>query len=142
MEPILDGKPLSVARLIRSEFPQEWAGAEAVELDTDNSQLAQVRRGHFRCVAPRTSQYHRTYVAHVERVFQGQQALEVTLYWVPPSERSGPWTARRWHTWSDEASNPRKEIITCEEFVCTVSSHNDALTHDGLGALALHCIAF
>ena len=139
-EPILDGKPLSVARLIRFEFPQEWAGAEAVELDNDTSQLSKVRRGDFVCVAPRTSQYHRTYVAHVERVFQGQQQLEVTLYWVPPAERCGPWKARRWQIWSDEAGNPRKEIITCEEFICIVTLQNNALTHDSLEALTLHGI--
>ena len=139
-EPILDGKPLSVARLIRFEFPQDWAGAEAVELNTDTSQLSKVRRGDFVCVSPRTLQYHRTYVAHLEGVFQGQQQLEVTLFWVPPTERCGPWKARRWQIWSDEAGNPRKEIITPEEFVCIVKLHNEALTHDSLGTLTMHGI--
>jgi len=36
-EPVLDGRPLSVSRLIRFDFPTEWAGAEAIECCIDNS---------------------------------------------------------------------------------------------------------
>ena len=76
----------------------------------------------------------------MERVFQGQEQAEVTLYWVPPGKRSGPWQARTWYPWADELGAVRREVVTQDEFVCIVQLQNDALTPESLEQLTLHGI--
>ena len=70
----------------------------------------------------------------VERVFSGADLAEVTLFWVPPGNRSGPWQARRWSIWS-ENGQPKREVISAEELVCKVELAGDALTQESLERL-------
>ena len=135
--PVLDGRPVSVSRLIRFNFPVDWAGADAIELSQNQKSLETLRSRMFVCVSPRTSQYHRVHVARVERVFREQQQAEVTLFWVPPGHRTGPWQARKWAVWTDDCGTDRKEVVSADELVCVVELVGDALTQESLERLAL-----
>lgn len=73
-------------------------------------------------------------MARVERVFHDQQQIEVTLYWVPPNARTGPWQRRTWKIWDDNGV-VKKEVVSKEEFVCVVELCNEALTQESLERL-------
>ena len=137
-EPIFDGRPVSVARLIRFHFPVDWGGPEAAEVSPEQNRVRELRRGSFCAVSPRTSQYSRIHVARVERIFVDQNQAEVTLFWVPPGCRTGPWQARRWGIWHDDDGVARKEIISEDELICPVELNEDALTQESLERLTLN----
>ena len=132
-EPAVEGKAFSVARLIKFRFPKEWAGAEGAEL-RDGANLPQVKVGEFVCVSPKTSQFSRIHVARIDRIYREQGLLDVTLYWVPPGNRTGPWQARRWAVWSEQGAI-KKEVVNQEELVCRVELKEEALTQQSLEAL-------
>ena len=69
--------------------------------------------------------------------FPAQELAEVTLLWVAPGCRVGPWQARKW-TVCAENGVPKREVISAEGFIFTVTLTNDALTQDSLDNLQLH----
>jgi hypothetical protein len=131
----LDGRPVSVARLIRFHFPANWSGPEASELAEQVGDLSGIRVGDFLAVEPRISQNKRVHVARVDRPFAAQGLLQVTLYHVPTTARFGPWQRRPWEVWQDNGRD-RSEMITSNEVICKVSLHHGALSLDSLERLA------
>ena len=136
-EPAAEGKPVSVARLIRFRFPSDWAGPDQHELALDAGFVSKLRPGCMICVQPKTSQFDRIHVARVEKVFADQGLAEVTIFWVAPGDRTGPWQARKWSVWADEGV-VKKEVVTQQEYVCQVELQNGALTQASLESL-IHC---
>ena len=136
-EPAGGGKAVSISRLIRFRFPIEWAGVEAQEMEQNVRSIADLKIGNMVCVAPRTSQYNRIHVARIDKVFREQGLAEVTLFWVPPGNRTGPWQARRWAIWVEDGVI-RREVINQDELVCSVSLKDDALTQQSLELLTAH----
>ena len=65
--------------------------------------------------------------------------MEVTLFWVPPESRGGPWQKRQWKEW-EENGVVRKEVISPSEFICPVELQERALTTASLELLTLHGI--
>ena len=100
--------------------------------------LEGIKPNMYIAVAPKTSQFSRIYVALVNRVYRDQQQVDVTLLWVPPGQRTGPWQARQWSIWTDEHGQPRKEVVSHGEIVCVVELCDSALTHESLERLTLH----
>ena len=136
-EPYLNASPISLARLVRFKFPADWVEPEPGEVNSSKDSFLCCRVGDFVCVSPRTSQFSRVHVAKVEKMFFDQQQIEVSLYWVPPESRLGPWQRRRWKLW-DENGIVRKEIISPSEFVCHVVLVEDALSQESLERLTAH----
>ena len=113
-EPLYDGRPQSVARLIRFNFPPSWAGSDAAA-DIERTSEALVMSlvvGDFIACSPKTSQFQQVHVARVERNYPAQNQLGVTLYWIAPGMRNGPWRARRWSIWCDTNGRPFYEVVT------------------------------
>ena len=137
-EPTADGKAISVARLIRFRFPKDWAGPEHHDLTHSVGAIAQLKVGRFVACEPKASQHRergqRVHVARVERVWREQGLAEVTLFWVPPENRTGPWQARRWTVWAEDGVVHR-EVVTQSELICTVELSNDPLTHKSMEVL-------
>jgi transposase InsO family protein len=134
-ETAFDNKAVSVARLIRFNFPIDYATPDLSELRQVKLDFDRIKVGSFVCVAPNSSQFHRIHVARVERCFREQGMLECVLFHVLPNHRTGPWAARRWGIWTDEKGLLRKEVITEAEFICSVELVEDALTQESLEAL-------
>lgn len=137
-EPLQGGRPLSVSRLVKFKFPADWAGPEAVEADDESGSVERYRKGMFLCVASPHSQNGRLHVARIEAIFAAQGQVEVSLYWVPPKGRTGPWQARVWTPWLDESSMPKKEVVSKQEIICQVELRDGALTQASLEKLTLH----
>jgi len=133
-EPAVDGKPVALGRLLRFKFPSSWAGPEVQDMQEGAKSIEQLRVGDLVCVSPRTSQFKRIHVARVDRTFPAQGLAEVTLYWVPPGNRLGPWQARRWAVW-DEKGTIKREVIEQSELLCKVELVHDALTPESLERL-------
>ena len=131
----LDGRPVSVARLIRFHFPPGWSGPEAYELSEEVGDLSSFRVGDMIAAEPRISQNKRVYVARVDRPFPAQGLLQVTLFHVPPTARFGPWQRRPWEVWQ-ENGRERSEMLTAGEVICKVSLNHGALSLDSLERLA------
>jgi len=136
----LDGKPVSVARLIRYHFPVEWAGAEASELAEKVGDLTDLTMGDYIAVEPKVLTGKRVYIAKIERVYRGQGLVQVTLYHVPTHGRFGPWQRRPWEIRQD-GGRDRSEVITADEVLCKVELKNQALTHHSLEKLGLLGVA-
>jgi len=136
----LEGKPVSVARLIRYHFPVDWAGAEANELAEQVGDLSDLANGDYIAVEPKVLTGKRIHVARIERVYRGQGLLQVVLYHVPTHARFGPWQRRPWEI-RQESGRDRSEVITADEVLCKVELKNQALTQDSLEKLALHGVA-
>ena len=135
-EPALQGKPVAMSRLLKFHFPASWSGPESQDFESHKCEVDSLIVGSFVCVAPKTQQFSRIHVARVERTFPGQSMAEVTLYWIPPGNRCGPWQARVWEIWQDKGV-VKREVIGAEELVCSVSLHNGALTPTSLEALSV-----
>ena len=135
-EPALQGKPVALSRLLKFHFPASWAGPEHQDIEVNKCIISELKVGCFVCVSPRTSTFSRIYVSRVERTFPGQDMAEVTLYWVPPGNRCGPWQARVWEVWQDKGV-VKKEVVGANEILCIVQLQNGALTPSSLEALAV-----
>ena len=136
-EALQKGKPVSVARLIRFEFPSAWAGPEIQETEDVNSLLQSLRVGDFVACEPKTSQFRRVHIARVERIFRAEGQIEVVLMHVPAESRYGPWQRRKWKIWLTDLGQFRKEIITQQELLSQVVLKDDALSTDSLESLAV-----
>jgi len=136
----LDGRPVSVARLIRFNFPAAWSGPEAVELSEQVGDLSGLRPGDMVAVEPRISQNKRVFIARVERAFYAQALVQVTLFHVPTSARFGPWQRRPWEVWQENGRD-HSEMLTASEVICKVALKHGALDLDSLERLAGHGIA-
>jgi len=136
-EPAFDGKPVSLARLIRFRFPADWAGAEALELPSTSASFASVQIGAIVACLPRVCPPGRVFLGRVDRLYRNHTMLEVTLMHVAPAHRTGPWTARRWEVWTDSGA-PRREVITADEYICTVNLREGALDLASLETLSGH----
>ena len=135
-ELFMKGRPVSVARLVRFEFPADWSGPEAAELEGKGELLNTLCVGDLVACEPRTSQFHRIHGARVERIFRSERQIEVVLFHVPPGSRTGPWQRRRWEVWLTDDGNIRKEVVTEHELLCQVHLQEGALTTDALESLA------
>ena len=135
-ELFLQGKPVSVARLIRFHFPPDWAGPDAFDnLEGSQSSLNLVRGDMVAC-EPQVLQGKRVFVARIDTVHPGQELAQVTLFKVPATARFGPWQRRPWEIWQDEAGKAKSEIVTFPEVVCKVTLKDGALTNESLEDLA------
>ena len=135
-ELFLQGKPVSVARLIRFHFPPDWAGPDAFDnLEGSQSSLNLVRGDMVAC-EPQVLQGKRVFVARIDTVHPGQELAQVTLFKVPATARFGPWQRRPWEIWQDEDGRAKSEIATFPEVVCKVTLKDGALTTESLEDLA------
>lgn len=132
----MGGRPQSVIRLVRFNFPVEYAIPEHHDLPSKEDLLNQLQRGDFIAVEPRTSQFKRVHVARIERVYREQSVVEVLLYHIPPSLRFGPWTKRQWAIWTDSSEVRKKEVVTGDEILCKVKLVEQALDVASLEKLA------
>ena len=74
-EPVFDGRPVSVTRLIRFYFPAAHAIPDVDEVSQLHHHIDGIRVGMFLAVSPRTSQFHRVYISLVTRVFRDQNQV-------------------------------------------------------------------
>ena len=132
-EPAYDGRAVSVGRLIKFNFPPDWAVPEAGAVNLPPSN--EYRKGMYVAVSPKTSQFSRVHVALIDQVFYENDRFLVTLFYVPPDARYGPWQARRWAIWPEPDGHPKREVIASDEVICEVHLKNDALTEESLEAL-------
>ena len=116
LELYLSGKPISVARLIRFNFPASWAGPDASDLAESSGDISHLKVGDLIGVEPRFSKNKRVYVARVDRPYYEQSLLDVTLYQVPTHARFGPWQRRPCEIWQ-EGGTPRREVFTASEVI-------------------------
>ena len=121
-EAYLQARPISVTRLIRFNFPPEFIDTAIDEVQTTiDPQVGSMVAVEFRQFASARPQI---FVAKVERVFPANRQLEATLYQIPPSDRYGPWSRRKWAIW-DTPGGPRKEVFGFDELLCTVEISSD-----------------
>jgi transposase InsO family protein len=137
--PAFEGKPVSIARIIRFHYPAEWATLGMREVDPVGP-ISTLKVGQLVACSPKTSQFDRVHVARVERIFPHQEQCEVTLYHVPTDCRTGPWRARVWEIWLDPDGSSKREVISADELVCSVTLVEGALTEASLEALVIHGI--
>ena len=131
----LNGRPQSVTRIVRFDFPVEYATNELVGLKAPEEVVLSLKLGDFVAVAPKTSQYHRIHVGRVERTYPEQQLAEVALYHVPSSYRFGPWENRHWELWTDSSGALKRETVTSSEVICLVNLVEGALSQESLEKL-------
>jgi hypothetical protein len=140
LELFMRGRPQSVARIVKFNFPLEYATPDLDEVPSGSELMASLKKGDMIAVEPRTSQFKRIHVARVERTFIDQLVAEVLLYHIPKTARYGPWEKRTWEVWLNDNAEPRREVITQSEIVCRVTLVEHALDRTSLAALAIHGI--
>ena len=129
------GSRISTARLIRFEFPQEWAAMDLMEdaakqHDIHVGTLVAVRSAHGRN-APRVL------VGRVERFFPAQDTMEVTLFEVPRGSRLGPWTRRPWEVKLDRDTGAVvRQVFHSGEILAVVELQAGALNQRSLELLS------
>ena len=133
-EPYDHGKPVSISRLVKFEFPLEYS-LPASEDVTPDSLLASLHPRQYVVVAYQ-DRYH---VGMVSRILREEGQVEVQLYQVPKTSRYGPWERRTWAPMLDQGSLVR-ELVPIHEVVCQVELENDALTKASLERLSSHGI--
>ena len=130
----MQGKAISVSRLIKFKFPRQHAEPYAHEIE---STAVEVENNAWFAVEIRWQNSYRIFLVKVVRVFRANEQFEGTLYHVPNTERYGPWSRRRWVPWAVDG-NPRKEICGFSEIVAPVELDKDGvLTASSLTALAI-----
>ena len=90
-EPLTGGRAVTVTRLVKFSFPQQWSGPESAELARGEGLVESLRPSDLIAVGVNTYQKSRVHVARVERTFPHQGQVEVVLYHVPKGEWFGPW---------------------------------------------------
>ena len=129
------GNRIATARLIRYDFPQEWA---AVDLQEDIAPKFAVVVGAM--VAVRSSigrNAPRVHVGRIERLFPAQDQMEVVLFEIPRGSRLGPWTRRPWSVKLDPVTNAViKQVYASNEVVAPVELKDCALTQRSLELLS------
>jgi len=133
-EAIYRGARVATSRLVKFEFPQDWA---AVDLEEDAAKTHDIHVGSFVCVRTSVGRAApRVHVGRVERFFQAQDQLEVTLFEVPRGSRLGPWTRRPWEVKLNTAGAVIKQVFAVPEVLCVVELQDSALTTRSLELLA------
>jgi len=133
----MQGKPQSVARLIKFHFPPNWAGPEPGDLPEEISNVKDLRKGDFVAVEPVLPwNKHKplVYVARVERVHHNQELVSVTLFRVPDDSVFGHWNRRAWAPWYKDGEI-QVHLLPYSEVLCRVTLQNGALTQESLEAL-------
>ena len=134
-ESIYYGSRIATARLIKYDFPQEWA---KLDLQEDMKPEFDVKVGSF--VAVRSSlgrNAPRVHVGRIERVFLAQKQFEVTLFEIPLGSRLGPWTRRPWAVKLDRVTQAViKQIFAYGEILSPVELQHGALTTRSLELLS------
>ena len=129
------GVRVATARLIKYDFPQEWA---AIDLQEDMAPQHEVAVGTL--VAVRSAigrNAPRVHVGRVERFFPAQNQLEVTLFEVPRGSRLGPWTRRPWTVKLDLHTRAViKQVFAMDEVLAVVELIEGALTQRSLELLS------
>ena len=135
-EPVFQSKPVSIARLIRFNYPQQYAGPEALADETVRSDFfEELKTGDFVACSPRTSAFDRVYLGRVLRVFRDQELIEAALFHVAPGSRTGPWQARVWTPLLRPDESPHVEVMSRNEIISDVELSGGALTHASLEKL-------
>ena len=133
------GQPISVARLLRFNFPKEWSGPEQTpdEIDARQDLVEKLSPGAYIAAQPNLPGFsQRVYVGRVERTFPAERLAEVTLLRTADTGRSGPWQRRRWDLWMGADGSPKRELIPEGEILCEVTLQEQALTTASLERLA------
>jgi len=133
------GQPISISRLVRFQFPAEWAGPELTPEDAAANQdlVSKLRVGSFVAVEPDLPGYRgRIFLGRVERTWPAERLAELSLLRTSNSQ-AGPWQRRRWDLWMQEDGKARKELIPEQEMLCEVKLRDQALTEESLDHLAV-----
>ena len=133
------GQPISVARLLRFNFPREWSGPELMpgEVEANRDLVEKLRVGAFIAVQPDLPGLsQRVYLGRVERTFPAERLADVILLRTADTGPSGPWQRRRWDLWMRDDGRPRRELNPESEILCDVSLQEQALTTSSLERLA------
>ena len=134
------GQPISVARLVRFQFPAEWNGPELTPEDAaaNCDLVSKLRVGSFVAVEPDLPGCRqRIFIGRVERTFPAERLAELSLLRTSNSSQAGPWQRRRWDLWMQEDGKVRKELVPEQEMLCEVTLKDQALTAEGLELLAV-----
>ena len=130
------GARISTARLIKYDFPQEWA---ELDLEEDVVRTHDITVGTYVCVPVllKGRSDNRVLVTRVERFFPAQEQFEATLFEVPRGSRLGPWTRRTWAVKTDENTGAvLKQVFHNNEVLAVVELDRDkALTRRSLELL-------
>jgi hypothetical protein len=133
-EAAFHGDRISTARLIKFDFPSEFA---ANDLEADAAKEHRITHGCYVCVRSaigRTAA--RVHVGRVERFFPAQSQVEVTLYEVPRGSRLGPWGRRPWEVKIDLKGAVVKQVFHENEILSVVELQNGALSQRSLELLS------
>ena len=133
------GTPISVARLVRFNFPKDWSGPEPSQEDAEASRdlVTKLVVGSFVAIQPDLPGLRqRVYLGRVERTFPAEALAELTLMRTSDTGRAGPWQRRRWEIWTHDDGRPRCELVPEGEMLCEVHLQEQALTVESLERLA------
>ena len=137
-EPIDNGKLVSIARLIRFDYPADSVTMDVTEVPSRKDTIQNLKVGEYVAVELAKS---RVNVARVMKTFREQGQAEVMVLEIATTDRFGPWTRRKWTTQNITPGVPRIEVVTEAEVLCTVELRNDALTEQSVVRLATLGIA-
>ena len=140
METYHHGQPISVARLVRFQFPTEWSGPELTPGDAaaNRDLVSKLRVGSFVAVEPELPGIRqRVYLGRVDRTFPAERLAELSLLRTSNTGQAGPWQRRRWDFWMMGDGKVRKELVPEREILCEVTLSDQALTSTSLERLAV-----
>ena len=140
METYHHGQPISVARLVRFQFPSEWSGPELTPGDAaaNRDLVSKLRVGSFVAVEPELPGLkQRVYLGRVDRTFPAERMAELSLLRTSNTGQAGPWQRRRWDFWMMDNGTVRKELVPECEILCEVTLSDQALTSTSLDRLAV-----
>ena len=140
-EAYLNGRPISVTRLIRFDFPPEYATPQPDELPAEvhsNLKIGDMIAVEYKAFASSRPQIN---VARVDKIFPHNDQVEVTLFQIPLMDRYGPWDRRKWVVWSVD-NVPKREVFSLSEVLMQVDLDGDgSLSAASLEKLATSGVA-
>ena len=98
--PYMNGTRISLARLIKFNYPVEYRTVEEQETPP-GVPLEALTPGTFVAVETKLDQNVQIFIARVNRLFKANRMLEVDVYQVPSNQRYGPWNRRVWEVRTD-----------------------------------------
>ena len=132
-EAAMHGARIATSRLIKYDFPQDWASNDLKE---DMAKAHDFQVGSLVCVKSSVGRNHpRVFVGRVERFFPAQNQVEVTLFEVPRGARLGPWTRRPWEVMLGKDNEVVKQVFHEDELLAVVELAHGALTQRSLELL-------
>ena len=131
--PYMQGSAISLARLIRYNYPVEFVGESADDPPNLSFCFDELRSGDFVAVKVQ----RRVFVGKIARLFFTSKLVQIELWEVDSNERFGPWARRKWVPYLDGAGAQHVDIFHESDLVCVVTLSNQALTEKSLEDLAV-----